>query len=257
MKKATFYLGIATLLLALPAAGQTPSSPPSYLMLVESTVAPEDASDWAAAVTMMAQAHAKHPDGNMWATYRMLTGGPDETVRTFFPLGQMADLDEWPSNRQVVTEVLGKDQARMVLSDLDLSSGTSERVLSFSEKLSHPNTHFKAHQYVWVIEVKVAEGKMAEYAALAKRLAEIQKESGAGTWMVYGNALGGDSSVLYYFYGFDKFAEVDGWPSRLEIASASLGAAEAARLLAAVDAVSQTNTSVWQLETELSQLAAD
>jgi len=226
-------------------------------MLVETTVAPEDASDWAAAVTMMAKAHAKHQDGNMWATYRMLTGGPDETVRTFFPLSQMADLDEWPSNRQVVTEVLGKDQARMVLSDLDLSSGTSERVLSFSEKLSHPNNQFKAHQYVWVIEVKVAEGKMTEYAALAKRLTEFQKEGSAGTWMVYGNALGGDNSVLYYFYGFDKFAEVDGWPSRLEIASASLGAAEAARLLSAVDAVSQTTTSVWQLETELSQLAVD
>jgi len=252
------HLGIATVLatalLALPVQAQEPSSPPAYLFMVDSTIAQEDAGDWADAVTLLAKSHAKHPDGNMWATYRRLTGGPGETIRTFFPLNQMADLDDWQSNREIVTEVLGKDRARIVLSDLDLRSSTSERILSHSDKLSHPSVQFKAYKYTWVLEVQVEEGKMTEYAALAKRLAEIQKESAAGTWMVYGNALGGDRSVLYYLYGFDKFGEIDGWPSRLEMASESLGASEAARLLAAVDAVTATTTSLWQLETELSQL---
>ena len=257
MKKATLCLSIATLLMALPATGQAPSSPPAYFLMVESTVAQDDASDWADAVTLMTKAHAKHPEGNMWATYRMLTGGPNETVRTFFPLEQMADLDGWQSNRKIVTEALGKDQARIVLSDLDLAGSSSEQILSYSQKLSHPNVQFRATRYAWVVEVKVEEGNMTEYAALAKRLAEIQKENRAGTWMVYGNALGGDRSVLYYFYGFDKFGEVDGWPARLEMASESLGAAEAARLLAAVEAVSETTTSLWQLEPELSQLEVE
>lgn len=249
-----FATVLTVALLALPLQAQEPSGPPAYLFMVESTVAQEDAGDWAEAVTLLAKSHAQHPGGNMWATYRSLTGGPDEIVRTFFPLNKMADLDGWQSNRKIVTEIMGKDRARIVLSDLDLSNSTSERILSFSTKLSHPKVQFKAHRYVWVLEVQVDEGKMTEYAALASRLAEIQKESQAGTWMAYGNALGGDRSLLYYFYGFDKFGEVDGWPSRLDMASESLGASEAARLLAAVEAVTATTTSLWQLESELSQL---
>ena len=249
-----FATVLAVALLALPLHAQESSGPPAFLFMVESTVAQDDAGDWAEAVTLLAKSHAQHPDGNMWATYRSLTGGPDETVRTFFPLNKMADLDGWQSNRKIVTEILGKDRARIVLSDLELNSSTSERILSYSKKLSHPGVQFKAYQYVWVLEVRVEEGKMTEYAALAQRLAEIQKESPAGTWMVYGTALGGDHSVLHYFYGFDKFGEIDGWPSRLEMASESLGASEAARLLAALDSVAATTTSLWQLEAELSQL---
>lgn len=247
-------LMLATLLTALPALAQETSGPPAYLFMAESTIAPEDAGDWADAVSAVAKSHGQHPEGTMWATYRLLTGGPDEKVRTFFPLSRMGDLDDWPNNRQIVTQIMGKDPARVVLSDLELASETSETILSLSEKLSHPGAQFRATPYAWVVEVRIAEGKMTEYAALARRLVEIQKENQAGTWMVYGSALGGDRSTLYYFYPFAKFAEVDGWPSRLDVASESLGAADAAQLLAALEAVSSTTASLWQLEPELSQL---
>ena len=249
----SFAVVFVVLVSPLHVVAQEPSPPPAYLFVIESKIASEDAGDWANAVSAMAQSHAKHPDGNSWATYSKLTGGPDETVRTFFPLDKMGNLDEWPNNRRIVTEVMGKDSARVILSDLELAGESSERILSWSEKLSHPDVQFRPAPYAWVVEVQVAEGQMTEYAALAQRLVEILKENRAGTWMVYGSALGGDRSTLYYFYLFDKFADVDGWPSRLDVASESLGAAEAARLLAALEAVSQTTTSLWQLEPELSQ----
>ena len=70
----------------------------------------------------------------------------------------------------------------------------------------------------------------------------------------YGNAIGGDSSGLLWIYGFDQFAEIDTWSSRLEALSGSLGDSEAARLLAAIEAVSESTVSLWQLEPHLSQL---
>ena len=87
---------------------------------------------------MVARTHAKHPEGNVWAAYRKLTGGPDETVRIFFPLNRLGDLDEWVSNRQVLHQALGSDRARIVLEDLDLAESPTERLLSYSDKLSRP-----------------------------------------------------------------------------------------------------------------------
>ena len=245
---------LAAVLLALPAAGQESSSPPAYLFQLETSITPAEAAVWADAMTLAAKAHAKHPEGNMFATYRKLTGGPNETVRTFFALNQLGDLDDWQSNRQIVTEALGKDRARIVLSDLDASENTAESILSYSGKLSSPDVGFRATKFAWVIEVEVEEGKMTEYAALAKRLAQTSRGQETGKWLVYGNAIGGSNSVLHYYYGFDQFAELDSWTSRLEALSESLGDFDAARLLAAMEAVSKTTSSLWQLEPELSQL---
>lgn len=239
------------------AAQDSPDIPP-YFLLVDSTLATEDAGDWAAAVAVTAKAHAQHPKGNVFATYRRLTGGPDEAVRVFFPFDKMADLDEWVSNRQVLYEVVGKDRGDVVLDDLELELETSERILSYSERLSRPAPSVRAPKYLWAVEVQVEAGEMVAYSAVAERVKKAHDQSSRGqTWLVYGNALGGDSSELTYLYGFDEFASVDNWPSRTEVLSAAYGEEEAARLLAALESMTRTRTGLWALESELSQLEGE
>lgn len=216
---------------------------------------PSESGDWAEALSIAAKAHAKHPDGNIWATYRKLTGGPEETVRFFFPLNRMGDLDEWRSNRQILIETMGKDRARIVLDDLDLASEVGERVLSFSDKMSRPWPNFQAPKYAWVEEVTVTDGKIVEYAALAQRVVRAFGEHDSkGYWVVYGNAIGGDKATLIWMYGFEQFAEIDAWESRLEALAKALPEGEAARLVAAMGAISESTTSIWALEPHLSQL---
>ncbi len=256
MKTSRLLWALPISMFATHAPAQEPAAPPPYFLLVESAVAEEDAADWAEALAMTSRAHAEHPEGNTWATYRKLTGGPDETLRTFFALEQMGDLDGWKSNHQIVMEALGKNRARVVLSDLELESASRERILSYSAKLSHPAAGFHPAKYYWTVEVVVENGKMSEYAALARRLIESRKSTDAGAFLVYGNALGGDNSALTYLFGFDRFAEIDAWPSRLAMASETLGDEEAERLLAAIEAISSTTSSLWQLEPRLSQLEA-
>jgi len=249
---------LTALLFALPAAGQETPGPPEYFLLAESMVAPVDAGDWADAVALAAKAHAKHTEGNTWAAYRKLTGGPHETVRFFFPLNRMGDLDEWQSNRQILTETMGKDRARIVLGDLELASDAGERVLSYSSKMSRPWPDFQAPRYAWVDEVRVADGKMVEYAALVQRVVRAFAETDSkGYWIIYGNAIGGDSATLIWMYGFDKFAEIDAWESRLEALAKALPEGEAARLIAAMEAISESTSSLWQMEPALSQLAGE
>lgn len=250
-------LTVALTALAAPATSQEASTPPAYMLLSESTVLQEDSADWADALALTAKAHAKHAQGNTWVSYRKLTGGPHETVRSFFPLDRMGDLDTWVSNRQVVQQALGPDRARTVLQDLDLVETSSERVLAYSEKLSRPWPNFSPPRFAWVEEVRVEDGKMVEYAALAQRIVRTFEDHGSdGYWVVYGNAIGGDSSTLLWIYGFDQFAEIDAWESRLEALAKAMPAGEAGRLIAAVEAISEATTGIWQLEPALSQLGA-
>lgn len=255
MTTTRYLLTFALLLCSVPLLSQDGSAPPNYFLLSEVSVEQSDSADWAEAAAMAAKAHAKHPKGQIFATYRKLTGGPDESVRVFFPFNRMADLDEWISNHQILAEVLGKDRARIVETDLDLAHDASERVLAYSNKLSRPWPKFQAPKFAWVEEVTVAEGKMVEYAALVERVTRAFDEHSAdGYWVVYGNAIGGDSSTLVWMYGFGEFAEIDAWDSRLEALSKALPEGEATRLVAAIEAVSETRVSIWQLEPALSPL---
>jgi len=255
MTIARIAMTLALPLLAAPAFSQASPGPPKYILLSEFSVIQSDSGGWAEAVAMAARAHAKHADGNLWATYRQLTGGPDERVRFFFPLNRMGDLDGWKSNRQVLTEVLGTDRTRMVLADLDLADRADERVLSFSSKMSRPWPDFKPPKYAWVEEVRVADGKMVEYAALVERVVRAFNEHGSdGYWVVYGNAIGGDKSTMIWMYGFEQFAEIDSWESRLDALAKAMPKGEAARLVAAIEAISETTSGIWQVEPALSQL---
>jgi len=258
MKAILSGLFLAAILIAVPAVSQESTNPPAYFLLVESDIAQEDGGDWADAMALTAKAHEKHPEGRAWATYRELTGGPAEAIRFFFPLNRLAELDEWPSNRQVLTETLGKDRARIALSDLDLATESGDSILSYSSKMSRPWPDFQAPKYAWVEEIRIADGKMVEYAALAERVVRIfNKHSSGGYWIVYGNAIGGDSSALLWMYGFDQFAEIDAWQSRLAVLDESLEEGEAGRLVAAMEALSETTTSIWQLEPALSQFEGE
>ena len=79
-------------------------------------------------------------------------------------------------------------------------------------------------RYLWVATVRVADGKMTEYAALAKRVRRAFDQHADGVhWLCYANAIGGEGSELVFYYGFEAFAEVDSWPSRREVLAAAHG----------------------------------
>jgi hypothetical protein len=172
-----------------------------------------------------------------------------------FPFNSMADLDKWVSNRQILYETFGQERGQLALEDLELARDSSEHIVAYSAKLSRPPESVGASKILWVVEVEIEEGSMVEYSALALRVKKAYEQvGGEQTWLVYGNAIGGDRSQLTYLYGFDEFASLDDWPSSMEVLTAAYGEKEAARLLAALESLTRTRTSLWALESELSQL---
>jgi hypothetical protein len=247
---------IATVALALIAsalAAEEPAAAP-YLFVIESEVQPADAGRWSAAVSATTLAHAEHPEGNTWTAYRRLTGGPNEAVFFFFPVGSLAEMDGWKSSRSLVIEHFGAAPGRRILADLELDLNDTDRLMALLPELSHPPETGAAPRYLWLARVTVPEGKATEFAALFKRVIRAHAGHPDGrAWLAYSNVIGGSGSEVLMMYGFDRFAELDEWPSRREVLSELLGDEEAGRLSAALSAVSCTTTGVWHLEPALSQ----
>jgi hypothetical protein len=245
-----------TLLLvaALGTAHDGPGSPP-YLYTIDGTLDKAEISSWTAAVKTLVAAHDAHDNGRYWAVFRELTGGPDVRVAFFRGFAAMAELDSWPSTREVLVDVLGPTEGSAVRETLTRGLTSTDRVMARVDELSNPWTGHDAPRYLWVATSKVAEGKMTEYAALAKRVRRaFETHAEHLRWVCYSNTIGGDSAELSCFYGFDDFAEIDAWPSRRAVLAAAYGERDGGRLASAVEAISETTTSLWKLEPSLSRM---
>jgi hypothetical protein len=234
-----------------------PGSPP-YLYMAESEVEKTQIGSWTAAVEALIEAHDRHEQGLNWVVFREITGGPGVRLKIFRGFGKLAELDDWTPNRQILVEVFGPAEGHAVKQALGRGVTSSDRVISRIDELSRPWTSHDPPKFVWVSTVKVAEGRMTEYAALAKRVRRaFDEHGGEARWMCYGNAIGGDGSELIFFHGFDAFAEVDLWPSRREALAAAIGDQEAGRLISAMESMTETTTALWKLEPRLSRMGGE
>jgi len=254
MKNTFALVVVVALTLGVASAQEAPGAPP-YLLVVDGEIEKTSVGSWTNAVVALVDAHDEHPDGTNWAAFRELTGGPDVNVNFFHGFSKLADLDDWTSNRKILVDVLGSVEGNAVKDALARGVDSTDRVAAFVPALSRPWAGMEPPNYLWVATVRVADGKMTEYAALAKRVRRAFDGHAQGVhWLCYADAIGGESSELTYSYGFDAFAEVDSWPSRREVLAAALGEGKGERLASALESITETTTSLWKLEPELSRL---
>jgi len=253
--KVSILMAVLVLVFSVSAVAHDGPGSPAFLFVVEAEIEKAQIGSWTTAVRSLIAAHDAHADGSNWVVFRELTGGPKVGLTFFRGFSKMAELDEWPSNRKILVDVLGPEKGGGVKEELTRGVESSDRVISRVDELSNPWTSHDPPKYLWVATVQVADGKMTEYAALSKRVRRAFEEHADDMWwMCYANTIGGDNSELIFFYGFDSFSEVDSWPSRREVLATSLGASTAERLASAIESITQTTTSLWKLEPELSRL---
>lgn len=250
---ATLALVLSLTTGVLPADGL--GSVPVHAYVVDGRIDPGRLAEWAAAVAVLIRAHDGHPGGAEWATYRELSGGPEVRFRVFQGLDRIGELDGRVSNRRILVDALGAVEGARVHEALRSGVESSDRLTSLVGELSRPWPEDGVPDFLWVATVRVAEGKMTEYAALQKRVRLAYDQAGAPVyWLCYADSIGGDRTELVYYFRFDAFAEIDAWPSRRDVLAGALGAREGGRLASAVEAVSDTVTGLWKLEPELSRL---
>jgi len=232
---------------------EAPDAPP-YLLVVDGEIEKAAIGTWREAVVSLIGAHEAHPDGTMWATFRELTGGPDVRVGFFHGFSKMADLDDWTPSRRILVDVLGAVEGGAVKDALARGVDSSDKVMTLVEDLSRPWAGSEPPKYLWIATVRVDDGKMTEYASLAKRVRRAYDGHAEDAhWLCYANAIGGRSSELIFYYGFNTFAEIDSWPSRREVLAAAHGDRDGARLASALESITETTTSLWKYEPGLSR----
>ena len=250
-------LTVALLVVAAAAPAQDEPGSPPYLYTIEASLEKTAVASWTGAVKTLIAAHDAHDNGQHWAVFRELTGGPDVRVAFVRGFAAMAELDGWPSTREVLVDALGPTEGNAVREMLNRGLTSTDRVMARVDELSNPWTSHDPPRYVWVATTRVADGKMTEYAALAKRVRRaFEAQAEHLRWVCYSNSIGGDSAELTCFYGFDEFAEIDAWPSRRQVLAAAYGERDGGRLASAIEAISETTTSLWKLEPSLSRLPA-
>lgn len=258
MKRSVISAFVVVVMVSGGAAAQDAPGAPPYFFVVDDEIEKAVIGPWSEAVVTLIEAHDAHPKGTMWATFRELTGGPDVRVRFFHGFSKMADLDDWTPTRRILVDVLGPVEGGAVKDALGRGVESSDGVMTLVEGLSRPWSGSEPPRYLWVATVRVADGKMTEYAALAKRVRRAFDTHAQNVhWLCYANAIGGESRELTFYYGFNSFAEVDSWPSRRDVLASAQGERDGARLASALESITETTTSLWKYEPELSRHAGE
>jgi len=252
MVRAIPLLMIVCVFAGLPAIAQ--EGPPPYLFVIESGMKAADVPIWTMAMRDVATAHAESDNGNAWAAYQSTTGGPDTRFRFYIPLRKLAELDNWASTREVVIGALGADAGKAALRVLDAADYAADRLAAYNAPLSRPPAPRVApYRHIWVLTVQIRKGKLIEYAALMRRVKRANDAHDDGAhWAAYADAIGGEVDTVELYFPFDRFAELDAWPGTPEILASHYGADEAARILEALDGISEATSQIWSLVPSLS-----
>ncbi|MCP4249123.1 MAG: hypothetical protein GY778_18930, partial [bacterium] len=178
-----------------------------FFYVIKAKVDPTNVAEYDGAVGQVVAAHKKHENGNTWAAFSPLTGGPASKFYYFVPMQSVGDMDGWTPNAQLMTEALGEEAAAKSLQTMSNVSKSMNMILAFSPRLSNPDadTPPGPPNFVWTIHARVQAGMMEQYTALVEKLKEAHQAHENGfNWNAYTSIVGGAAGEVHFFIGMDK-----------------------------------------------------
>jgi hypothetical protein len=215
--------------------------------LIKSKIDRTEMEAYGGAIAKIVAAHEAHENGNNWAAYTPLTGGPDPKFYYFLPMDKLGDMDGWLSNRKVVADVHGVEEASKVFMTIGEASESTDMVLMYSKSISNPSPEWKpgAPAYVYFGHVTVEPAKAEEYIALVQKLAAAHRKHEKGLhWAGYMNMIGGKGTQFFYFIGMDKLGAIDDWPEGKEVMVAAYGEEGASEIYNAMVHIAQGKSKI-------------
>lgn len=231
-----------------------------FFYIIKAKVDSTMMTEYAGAVSQVVAAHKQHEQGNTWAAFSPLTGGPNPLFYYFVPMQTMGEMDGWLPNQKILSDTLGAEAAASAFQTLSNSSKSKNLVLAFSPALSNPDATATpgAPAFVFTIHSKVEAGMMGKYTELVQKLKEAHNGHEDGfRWTAYTPVIGGQSGEVYYFIGLDKLGDMDGWVPVEKIEADQLGAEEAAAMRKAMGGMASSTTMILALAPSLSSLPGE
>jgi quinol monooxygenase YgiN len=223
-------------------AQEDPQVPYPFFYLIKAKVDATKVNAYQEALAKVVEAHKQHDNGNNWAGFSQLFGGPEAIFYFFLPTQKLGEIDDWLPNTKVVADIHGEAAAEKIFRTLGESSKSMSKILAYAPGISNPDPAWTGAvpQFVYHIRAQAEPGKVSDYAALVQKLVAAHKDHPSGLhWVGYSVLAGGEAGEFHFFVGMQKLGEMDAWPMGPELIEEKYGEEEAGKLLGALPQVSK------------------
>ena len=244
-------------LTAIAWAQDAPEVPYPFFYLIKAKVDATKMEGYMEAIGKIVDAHKQHDNGNNWAAFAPMFGGPEPVFYYFLPAGKLAELDDWLPNFKVVADIHGEATADQIFRTVGETSKTRSTLLAYAPGISNPNPDWSGTVPAFVdhMHIKAEPGKVTEYVALIKKLVAAHKDHPQGLhWVGYTVFAGGETGEFHFFIGMQKLGEMDAWPMGPEMIEEKYGKEETAKLLSAFPKLAKARDELLAHNVEMSNL---
>lgn len=232
-----------------------PQVPYPFFYLIKAKVDATKVQDYQQALAKVVEAHKQHDNGNNWAAFSQLFGGPEAIFYFFLPTQKLGEIDDWMPNTKVVADIHGEAAAENIFRTLGESSKSMSKILAFAPSLSNPDPSWTGAvpKFVYHITAQAEPGKASDYVALVQKLVAAHKDNPSALhWAGYSVLAGGEAGEFHFFVGMQKLGEMDAWPMGSEVLVEKYGEEETGKLLGALPQVSKARDEVLVHSPEMS-----
>jgi hypothetical protein len=161
----------------------------------------------------IAEAHRKHPNGNIFICYGSWIG--EGVITMLYPMTGPDEMKSWTPQEKILLDIYGADDGNKLIKDFgETLRGEERTVLQHLPEFSNiPDPPEKtAFDYVYHIAgTRSAHSRASEFRTLAIRAIEVNRTRDDGLrWITYGEH-GATHDRFHIYLPFRKMATLDQW----------------------------------------------
>ena len=217
MKSAVWTGALAVSLLSMPVRPVAAQDPPfERIQLTRIVVKPGMTREWEAQLKLLNEARAKGKDPVARSLWQVGRGGPPRTYFSVIRFNKWAELESLTMNSDVLAKAFGEREAVRIGDAMGdtIESAQSEVMTVWKGMNSWKDGTWT---YAWLTESQVRPAGLPQWEQqVTARVAATKKSPASPPAVRYRTTLGPSARFITARY-FDKWSDVDGWPTLKDV----------------------------------------
>ena len=217
MKSAVWTGALAVSLLSMPVRPVAAQDPPfERIQLTRIVVKPGMTREWEAQLKLLNEARAKGKDPVARSLWQVGRGGPPRTYFSVIRFNKWAELESLTMNSDVLAKAFGEREAVRIGDAMgDTIESAQSEVMTVWKGMNSWKDGTWA--YAWLTESQVRPAGLPQWEQqVTARVAATKKSPASPPAVRYRTTLGPSARFITARY-FDKWSDVDGWPTLKDV----------------------------------------